>query len=348
MNQRTLIALTCAFVVFTSLAIIGQRGQEASNPTSTVFLGGLIAELDSINLIELSIGGNETIATIEREETGWTLAQRNGYLANEQKINRMLLSLAEARIIEAKTANPEWHYRLGVESVDIDNANGVAVRLTGPDLTIKVIIGDDAGEGQVYARKIDEDQSYLIDSDPEVGNSVTDWLDTNILSIATNRIQQVKIQHSDGETLIIAKEGPDQTNFVVSDIPVNRELRYESIANTVGNTLSDISLQDVEMVSDSRGQSTLTEFLTFDGLVITAESANVNGSDWVTFSVGYSSPDNLEEEQSISENAVEVEAEALRLSEKLSGWRYRIPTYQFDQLIKRMEDLLAPLPEESS
>jgi len=36
----------------------------------------------------------------------------------------------------------------------------------------------------------------------------------------------------------------------------------------------------------------------------------------------------------------DVVAEALAINDRLQGWRYRIPSYQYTQLTRRMEDLL--------
>ena len=45
---------------------------------------------------------------------------------------------------------------------------------------------------------------------------------------------------------------------------------------------------------------------------------------------------------------MDVAAEALDLDRRLSPWRYRIASYQFDQMTRRLDDLLRDLPEESA
>ena len=44
------------------------------------------------------------------------------------------------------------------------------------------------------------------------------------------------------------------------------------------------------------------------------------------------------------DDGVDVAAEAQQLDQRLAGWRYRIASYQFDQMTRRMDDLLRDLP----
>ena len=347
MTNRTLILLAGTFLILSILALVGQRNQEPTSMVTNLLFSGLLEELNSIELIELAERGNTVVTTLNLSTDGWTVTERSGYPANTQKINRMLLTLAEARILEEKTSRPEWHDRLGVESIEREDAGGLGIRLVGSDLPVNVIVGDSAGDNQVYVRKADQTQSYLIDKDPEAGRSPTDWLDTEILSISTNRIQQVKLQHPDGEILTIFKNDSDQSNFTVSDIPENRELQYESIANTIGSTLSGLSLQDVGLHDSFEEDITIAEFRTFDGLILIVESIRQDDEGWVALNLGHDDSNNFANEEVVSDDSSSAEMEVLELGQKLNGWKYRIPTYQFNQLTRRMDDLLRPLPDDS-
>ena len=347
MTNRTLMVLAGTFLILSTLALVGQRNQEPTSMVTNLLFPGLLEELNSIELIELTERGNKVVTTLSLRTDRWSVTERSGYPADAQKINRMLLSLAEARILEEKTSRPEWHDRLGVESIEREDAGGLSIRLVGIDIPVNVIAGDSAGDNQIYVRKADQTQSYLIDRDPEAGRSPTDWLNTEILSIPTSRIQQVKLQHPDGEILTIFKTESDQSNFTVSDIPESRELQYESIANTIGSTLSNLSLQDVELHDNFEGDITVAEFRTFDGLILVVESIRQGDEGWITLNPDHNDSNNFEIGEVISDDNSTAETEALELGQKLNGWKYRIPTYQFDQLTRRMNDLLRPLPDNS-
>ena len=365
MTNRTLIGLAGALVVLAALALFGQWERQPLERGAALIVPGLQEQLDQVSRMELVGAGEEAIATLERGAAGWSVVERDGYPADLQKIRHTLLSLAEARILEAKTANPDWHDRLGVEAIENESAGGVAVTLIGPDAPVSVIVGDAVGDYQAYVRRADEDQSYLIDRDPEVSSATTDWLEPGILTIPGERIQRVTVTHLDGEVLTILKDDPGQTNFAVEAIPADRELQYDSVANVMGNVLANLSLQDVEADTDDQEPVTVTEFRTFDGLLITAESIEREDEAWVSFGVDYEPPaevagEELSEEEAGDEPPEEVEAaaaapesgsdaeaEAGELQRRLDGWRYRVATYQYDQMTRRMSELLRSLPDES-
>ncbi len=358
MSGRTLAWLAGAAVVLVGLALLGQRETRPPTQSGALFLPGLMESLDAVDRVELLRGGNETAATLERGPTGWSVVDRDGYPADLRKIRHTLLSLAEARILEAKTANPALHDRLGVEAIASPSAGGIAVTLQGMDPPVSVIVGDTTGDYQSYLRRADDPQSYLVDRDPEVGRSSADWLDTALLAIDGERIQEVLVTHPDGEIVRVTKAGPEQANFTVQDVPEGRELLYESVANVMGNVLDDLSLDDVERRTEDPEERIVTEFRTFDGLVITAEGLERDDEAWVTFRAranaaaggGAAATDSAGADAgrspaTDSEPApADPEAEAEELNQRLEGWRFQIPVYKFEQMTRRMSDLLQAQP----
>lgn len=88
--------------------------------------------------------------------------------------------------------------------------------------------------------------------------------------------------------------------------------------------------------------------------MVTAESIDREDNAWVAFRVDYEPPAQAaaeeppgEEEISSPESGPDTEADARELDQRLNGWRYNIARYQFDQMTRRMSDLLRSLPDES-
>ena len=372
MTYRTVTVLAAALVVLGALALIAQYDPQPPAPGGGLLLPELGEDLDQVTQVTIMGAGSETVATLQRGAGGgWTITERNGYPADVEKVRHTLISLAEARIVEPKTANPGFHDRLGVEDVASDDAGGLAVMLTGTDTPVDIIVGDTESTSQRYVRVAEQAQSFLIDRDPDVGSETTDWLATDIVALPGSRVSRVTVTHPDGEAVGVSKADPGQTNFDVDAIPEGRELQYASVANVMGTVLSSIRLQDVESLTDPDVPVTVTEFVTFDGLAITAELFERDDEHWVAFRAEYRSPAEATAEDSESEAAadleadtedtsdedavddaaedddgVDVAAEALELDQRLAGWRYRIASYQFDQMTRRMDDLLRDLPEE--
>ena len=393
MTPRTVTVLAAALVVLGAVALIAQYDPQPPAPGGGLLLPDLGEDLDRVTRVSVVGAGSAPVATLVRGEDGsWSVAEKDGYPADTEKVRQTLISLAEARIVEPKTANPDFYDRLGVEGVEDEAAGGVAVTLTGAAMPVNVIVGDTEGTSQVYVRQADQAQSFLVDRNPDVGNETTDWLATEILAIPGDRMARVTVTHPDGEVVSVSKADSEQSNFELEEIPPGRELQYASVANVMGNVLSSLNLQDVEPRTDTDEPVTVTEFVTFDGLAITAESVEREDEPWVAFRAEYRAPEeepepedepaqeepaaNASDEAGDDVDAVtddtevataeaeadgtdatavegeigstDAAAEALDLDRRLSPWRYRIASFQFDQMTRRLDDLLRDLPEETA
>ena len=336
MTSRNLVWLAGGLVVLVTLAVIGQRQTTVPSDVAQAddeLFPGLMDVLGEITSIEVVGASNDAVATLDRAEDGWTVRERDGYRADLTKVRHALLSLAEARILEAKTANPDLHDRLGVEDVETENAGGLAVTLHGPAEPTAIIVGDAAGDYRRYVRRADEDQSYMINRDPEIGETAADWLDTNVIDVASGRVREITVTHPDGETVRATKTSADEENFAVADIPEGRSLLYDSVANVIAGVLQSLTLEDVERATDAGDALTVTELVTFDGLRLTVTGLERDDSAWISIAAAADSESQEADQQ-------EAATQAQMLNERLSGWRYRIPSYKFEQLTRRMDDLL--------
>ena len=360
MNNRALVILAALAAVFVILALVGQNRAPSPSLSGSALLPGLDAALNDIDEITLVRAGNETIASIRRSGQGWTVPEKGGYPADIAKIRDALLALSEARIVEEKTANPDFYDRLGVEAIESDSSAGTAVTIRyGDEAFPTVILGDVEGTSQRYARRADEARSLLIDRDPELPRSAPQWLQTGILDLGSDRVREVMIEHADGETVRISRDEAGQTNYSVDAVPEGRELRYAGIANVTGNVLRDLALEDVERAADDPSEASVTtRFRTFDGLLVTARGYERGEENWLEFEaavdaepaaapdaeiVAEEAGDTAGGEESVDSAAASADpaAEAATINATVAGWRYRIPSYKYEQMSRRMEDLLS-------
>lgn len=368
MNRRTFTVLAAVAAILIVLAIAGQR-REATGPIAgesvgTLLLPGLAARLDSIEEIRIDAAGPERIVSLAKRDDDWTVAELDGYAAAPGRIGALLIALAEARIVEEKTANPDFYSRLGVEPIEDADAAGLEVTLVADDeLRFEIVLGDSYGSDERYARLAGEMLSYLIDRDPDVPREASDWVEPQILSIDSSRIQRVAIMHADGEQLVLEKPTRDTANFTVEAIPEGRELQYAGVGNVTGGVLQNLRLETVSREpAEPPPLVATTEFRTFDGLVITVTArAEADEDPWLGFAARYDAEQALEfatepvddvagapdAQADASDTAAEADVieEAEAINARLAGWRYRIPSYQFSQMTRRMDDLLRALPE---
>lgn len=367
MTSRTLIVLAAALAVLALVALWGQRGDAPQTQVNALFLPELEASLGDIDRVRVAGAGNQTLATLERRPDSWVVAEKGEYPADIAKIRGALRALAEARIVEQKTANPAYYDRLGVASVDSEDARGVELTAyAGEAVHASVIVGDSDAANLQYVRSSDAETSYLVDREIEVPRNAVGWIDTTIMDLSSSRVASVTIEHPDGETVRITKDDPDETNFTVENVPEGRELSYPGVANVIANTLRDLRLGDVAPAgAELPDETTRATFRTFDGLVVNATAFTRDGEQWVRFEAGVeqaaaddadASADETDGSDGAEGAAADAEAsaadaaandggvdaadEAERINARVAGWEYQIPSYLYGQLTRRMEDLL--------
>ena len=371
MSLRALLIVAVSLIALIAIALLSQRAPNESPRTDSLFAPELRARLDEVDSIVLREANDETVATLNRTEAGWVVAERDNYPADTTKIRAALTALADARIVEAKTANPELHERLGLSDVSSADARGVSVTLEPVDPSAPpVILGDSEGTSYRYVRRAGEDQTYLIDADPEISTDTAEWLVPDILDVSGDRIERIVIEHADGERVEMFKSEVGQSNYEVADVPAGRELQYPGVANVTGNALRNLRLEDVA----ARGATApdpevVTEFTTFDGLIVRAEGLRIDDEGWLAFAArpdtelgdasettaapetddrdaaddagAQGTPDDAAAQpEDTSGDAVDVATEAEQINDRVAGWRYRIPSYQYSQIARRMDDLL--------
>ncbi len=336
-NNRMLLIITVVLVAVVIALNLGERQGPAAPVSGQLLLPDLASSVDQLTGVVIIGAGERTIATLERQNDRWTVRERDGYPANVAQIRDTLSALAEARIVEPKTANERFYDRLGVESIALEDAAGTAVSLITGDETTTVIIGGIAATGQRFVRLADVAESYQIDRDPAPASEIGSWLDTRIIDLPNDRVQQVTIRHAaanDGadETLTLHRESAGQTNFTIEPIPDGRELLYPGVGNTVAGALRSLRMEDVERAG-AMTANTVIEYLTFDGLIIVVEGMRDGEQAFATFRAEVDA-------DGAGDMLAERRAEAEAINARVAGWRYRLPGFQYDQIARRITDLL--------
>ena len=268
MNNKTLRLLGIVVAFLVVVLFLMERGGETDAPVAgEALLPAFRDAANDVARVQIERADAETVV-IQRIDGEWRLPSRNDYPADIGRIRELLLALADAKVVEAKTANPDLHDRLGLDTPFTDTSKGVIVSAVSGDDEFRVVIGNAAQGSYRYARRYEEDQTWLIDQDPDIPQNAGDWLLADIVDIDSSDIQSVSITHPDGETIAISKASADDTNFDVADIPEGRELSYSTVANGIAGALNDLDLDDVRPAADA-DSAVAAVFTTFDGHEVT-------------------------------------------------------------------------------
>ncbi len=348
MNRRTFIILVAIIAVMSAILMANRQGFDRDE--APALLPGLGGQLNDVTRLTIKTAGNQTVATLNRGPKYWTVTERNDYRADVGKIRRNLIALADATIVEEKTADPMLYARLGVEDIANEAATGVELAIEGTSQSYRVIVGKTGVRGdQAYVRLPGSAASLLIAARLDLPTRTTDWLDAKILDIASSDIFRVTISHPDGETLEIEKPDREASSFILANLPADAKLAYATVADPIGSALADLSLEDVRPLTgfDIMAIEPVTaRFETFDGLVITANIYTSEAQSLVSFD--FSGNSALAGQSTASDQADSNEdpahepkqETAAQLTARLGDWLFILPSHKQDQLTRHLADLL--------
>ena len=239
---------------------------------------GLSEQLARIDRVSIAPAGKPSV-TLSTEQGQWVVRERNNYPADTQALRKELRKLAEARTLEAKTAQVALYPQLGVQ--DVDQAEDTTLRLTayaGDTQVVDIIIGKPGASGS-YVRLLDNPQSWQIDQRITLPRVTVGWLDTQLVSVPRADVQSVAVKPAQGPDYTISKDDPEQADFALTPAPDDGQALNVANINRLGAALSNLQIQDVVSDVDADlawSQATLT---TFDGLILKLEVAKSEGGE---------------------------------------------------------------------
>lgn len=324
MNRNSFLAImlaAMAAVVATAISLTKQQDVEQTVAAGGKMIPGL---LETVNSAEaLSIRSSAGTLTIQRGETGWSLAERNGYAVRPDRVRSVLIGLANLEKLEPKTQSPNHYAALGVEDPEGKDARSTGVEVMdgqGKRLAA-LIVGKpkwDVGGGArgVYVRPAGDAQSWLAKGRLDIGSEASDWLEREVIHIAPERIASVVTAHPDGETWTATKGEGKGAHLAIEGV----ELKDRYALDGMASVFSHLQLDDVRPADDiAMAEKFLhkAEYKTFDGLTLRTRLAPLMGEHWLW---------------------IEVEGdEALAAATK--GWTYKIPAFKAARLTKRLADV---------
>ena len=373
MNSRhvsilAIIALLAVLAAFWSTSI-RDNGRATAN---AYLVPGLNENINDVTELRVITAGGSTGATLRKTDRGWIVAERAGYPADAGKLRKSLLDLASARLIEQRTSNPELYERLGVEDIASVEAQGVRVEIDGLEQPVAIIIGNpDSGRSATNVRHADAAATWLVTGALSLEKEPTQWLNTTLLEVHSDRVYTAHIRHPDGGEVRVHKAEPGGGDFVVDNIPAGRELKYATVANGIGAAIAALAMEDLIPAPDfePEGEPVHIEYQTFDGMAVAIDGFAKGLNDrYLKVGLAYDArlveefaarqaaaaepAEGLEETNPaagiLDEPALEpVDAEEIQaINDRLRGWVFKVSNFRYNQLTKTMEDLLSPVPVE--
>lgn len=271
-----LAALAAAIAALAAVAVYRQRIAVAPTIETGAVLPGLASKVNSATVLTVKSG--EQSLTIRRDPAApgseWAVEELGGYPARFERVKETLVGLAMLEKVEPKTDRPESYDKLGVQEPGPGAPDSRLVTVAAGDSPLaSLIVGKSTFAGskpRVFVREPGQARSWLASGDLNISTDPMDWVDRQVLTIDSARIQMAILNHADGTQLIVSRGSKDDP-WEVADMPEGRELKNSTVASPVASALAFVNMEAVRPVADIdwTGAST-AEYRTFDGLMVTA------------------------------------------------------------------------------
>ena len=155
MQRRGFLVLVGATVVLAGLAVVSQRnaaqnGRAAVAATGERALPNLAPNPAALAWVRINRGAMK--ANFAQIGGHWSVVEKGNYPADEAKVRRLLLGLADLTLVEAKTTRPELFPRLDVDDPSNGKATQVVVQDRQGQVVGQLIVGK-ARPGPARARQ---------------------------------------------------------------------------------------------------------------------------------------------------------------------------------------------------
>lgn len=291
MKQKQILGLGIAAVALMGLAVYlsNARKPAVEAPMAGALAPGLEARLNDVSEVRVQVAGGEAI-TLQREESGWVVVEKQGYPADVGKLRELLLNIAQAQRIEPKTAVESSYPVLGVQDIDSEGASNVLLSVHGIEPPLAVILGQNNSRGAgTFVRLNDDRQSWLVDRNLAAEKTSSGWLQRDLLDIAANRITGIEVQPPEGGPVQIEANSGGEGDFRVANLPSGREAASAYVGDATAGFVSGLRIDDVRRTDGyspaEDAQRTTASFRTREGVLIAVEADTANGETWARFVV---------------------------------------------------------------
>lgn len=297
MKSKTIGLLAGITIVGIMLAVFVNREPSATIPQSGQLLfPDFMSVVNDVN--EVVIETKEQTVTLVRGEHAWGVKEKAGYRADVEKVKQAIVGLADLRIHEPKTKNPELYDRLGLQDSNQEGSlsKTVTVKTADNPEVAKLVVGNQKPAkgnprmSDIYVRKPGDSQTWLVMGNMPLETVPSEWLDKEVTALTTKRVRQVTVTHPKGDTLHLSKEKPEDLDFRMDSIPAGFKVSSQFNVNNVVGTLVQLSLEDVKPLAevDFSGKPGVSAILeTFDGLRLHVHTTKQNETVFAKFSAEF-------------------------------------------------------------
>jgi hypothetical protein len=349
---KKLNSLTVLFfvtVIMVVLMLFTLQKEEDSGDDFAVLFPELFEQLNDVDTVTFS--SPEDNFTMYRKGEDWFIKERWNFPADFNLVKRALIDISEAKILERKTDDEALYMQLGVEGADLGGSSTEITLKAGDEIVAGLILGlereipNNTGARQFYVRRAGEARSWLAEGYLNINPVMLNWIKSDVINIARERIAQLNIIQPSGETLTLINLG-QKDKFGLPDFLEETTFKYEQLGYDMAGTLFQLKMEDVQPLDEfsREGSEVVTaEFLTFDGLKVTTQTSFIDGFYYTELNAEFNSrlvrpaPADIAQ-LDVLLSADEVQQEAEKLNKHFEGWVYRFGGFVGTNLMRAKAD----------
>lgn len=224
------------------------------------------------------------------------LPAKGGYPAKDSEVVELLRGLAALELVEAKTARPELHAKVGLLDPQADSEEAGSARrievLDGDGNTLAELLLGDPSPGAprpgLFVRKPGEDQTWLAKGEVSASASVTEWLERDLLKLESDRVRSAAVSFGGpiAETVsgyTASRTEATASSFELDALPEGKEVSSPWLVSSVARVPGNLRFDDVqaadgfEVPEDTESADLSWE--TFDGVQLQAKAYRLLATD---------------------------------------------------------------------
>lgn len=341
MTPRIVSSLLIVAIISVAGAVHGVTSRvnfQASSFEGQRLFPGLLDKAQSV--AEMVIVQDGTTMTFVRNGEQWTLKESGNYPVHGNLVAKVMFSLSNMELLEAKTNSPARYdvLQLGDPNKKNSKAQMVILKDNDGNKLAELVVGranfflPETTTGGMYVRRPDEKQTWLVRGLVDIGVEPRGWLKREIVNIPPEKIVRVDVaQPEGGELIVVPKEGVTG-GFAFANIPEGLKLKSEFAPRNVAAILNNFVLNDVRRLSDvhlDSAQAYSGTFLSDDGIKVMLKIYHQDGTQYMTVDAEYVG-------NALVSKAAQQVAE---IKARAKGWAYIIPEYQYEQIAQKMADV---------
>lgn len=319
-RRLAMLAVIAVVVIAAALWLSTRDASPARGPVGSRVLPGLEAKLDAVTSVRITSKGVTT--TLARSGEGWLVRERD-YAADAAKLRKLLLGLAQLKVIEEKTRNPAHFGQLGVEDAG-PTAAGTLVEVVTPGKAFSLLVGKNVGSVGSFVRVPGMAQSLLASPELQVEPEPKYWIDTALADIVADRVQSVAVTPQAGPAWRASRDAATAA-LALQALPRGKTQRSPDGVTPVAAMLAGLHVEDVHAApaGDAAAGPRVT-LRTFDGLEVELR--------------GRAEGDRRFLRGTARGTGAAVTKEAAALERRLAGHEFEIPRYKYDALFRPLSD----------